>query len=76
MKDLVKFIVFVREDNFIPSRYDYLKDLGVEFEFQPLPFKDISSTELRRKIKNDEDISLYVSKKVEEYIKNNGLYKD
>ena len=76
LKDLVKFIVFVREDNFIPSRYDYLKDLGVEFEFQPLPFKDISSTELRRKIKNDEDISLYVSKKVEEYIKNNGLYKD
>ncbi len=76
LKDLVKFIVFVREDNFNPSRYDYLKSRGVVFEFQPLSFEDVSSTELRQKIKNNEDISLYVNKKVEDYIKENGLYKD
>lgn len=76
LKKMLKFIVFVREDNFDGSRYDYLKDKGLDFEFQPLPYEDISSTELRQKIKNDEDISSYVPKEVEEYIEQNGLYKD
>lgn len=76
LKDLVKFIVFVREDNFDISRYDYLKDKGVVFEFQPLPYQDISSTELRQRIKDNKDISLFVNEKVEEYIRKNGLYKD
>ncbi|MCM1339847.1 MAG: nicotinate-nucleotide adenylyltransferase [Muribaculaceae bacterium] len=76
LKDLVKFIVFVREDNFDITRYDYLKERGVVFEFQPLPYTDISSTELRQRIKDKKDISSFVTKNVEEYIRKNGLYQD
>ena len=56
--------------------FDYLKDKGYEFEFQPLPFEDISSTKLRDDIKLGKSISGYVAKEVEVYIKKNGLYKD
>lgn len=76
LKELVKFIVFIREDNFKSSKYDYLKDKGYDFEFQSLSFEDISSTELREKIKGGEDISQYVPNAVKEYILENGLYKD
>ena len=76
LKQLVKFIVFVREDNFDISRYDYLKNKGFDFEFQTLPYADISSTELRNKIKNDESIDDYVAQEVKEYIIANGLYKN
>lgn len=75
LKKLVKFIVFVREDKFEISRYDYLKDKGFEFEFQSLSFQDISSTELREKIAKDEDIAKYVVQEVKDYIERNGLYK-
>lgn len=76
LKNLVKFIVFVREDNFDISKYDYLKDKGYEFEFQPLSYEDISSTELRKDLKLGKSISNYVAKEVEDYIKKNGLYKN
>lgn len=76
LKELVKYIVFVREDNFTNSKYDYLKDKGVDFEIQPLSYKDISSTELREKIQKDDDISQLVPKKVEEYINEHELYKN
>ena len=76
LKNLVKFIVFIREENFNQAKYNYLKDKGYDFEFQPLTFEDISSTELRQKIKNSESISEFVPKQVEEYIKENELYKN
>jgi len=76
LKALVKFIVFIREDKFDISVYDYLKEAGVDFEFQKLPFKDISSTKLRQMIKNGEDISGFVPEKERVYIIKNGLYKD
>lgn len=76
LKTLVKFIVFIREDKFEISKYNYLKDLGVDFDFQKLPFLDISSTELREKIKNNKNISGLLPQKVEEYIKKNELYKN
>jgi nicotinate-nucleotide adenylyltransferase len=75
LKKLVKFLVFIREDNFDISRYDYLKDKGYNFEFQNLPYKDISSTELRNKVKSGADISEYVPEEVKEYIEKHGLYK-
>ena len=76
LKELVKFIVFVREDNFEISRYDYLREKGFDFEFQLLPYQDISSTELRQKILNGEDIDGYVAQEVKEYILKNGLYQN
>ncbi len=76
LKELVKFIVFIREDDFNSSKYDYLKEKGYDFEFQPLPYEDISSTELRNKIKNGENIEKLVPSEVKEYILENELYKD
>ena len=75
LKKLVKFLVFIREDNFDISRYDYLKDKGYDFEFQSLSYKDISSTELRAKIKKGDDIDGFVPQIVKEYIEKHGLYK-
>ena len=76
LKDLVKFIVFIREENFVQAKYNYLKDKGYDFEFQSLPYKDISSTELREMIKNGEDISALIPKEVKDYIEENELYKN
>ena len=75
LKKLVKFIVFERENNFSVSDLDYLKDKGYDFEIQNLPFKDISSTEIREKLKNkNADIKFDIPQRVMEYIEENGLY--
>ena len=76
LKELVKFIVFIRDENFDVSKYDYLRQKGFDFEIQSLSFEDVSSTELRNCIKTNKSISSYVTEEVEEYIKQNGLYKD
>ena len=76
LKKIVKFIIFVREDNFEISKYDYLKGKGFDFEFEPLPFEDISSTELRYRIILNKPINDLVTKEVEDYIYKNGLYKN
>ncbi len=76
LKEIVKFIVFVRDDNFEISKYDYLREKGYDFEFQSLPFQNVSSTEIRDKIKNNQSIDDYVSKEVKDYIYKNELYED
>ncbi len=75
LKKLVKFLVFQREDKFNISEYDILRQKGYDFEFQSLPFEDISSTELRYKIKNGEDLENFLPTKVGDYIRKNELYK-
>ncbi len=75
-KKLVDFIVFVRENNFDEKRFKRLKDNGYNYRILSMPFEDISSTELREKIKNNQPVNNLVTKEVEEYIKKNGLYKD
>lgn len=75
LKKLVHFIVFVREDNFNPDKLEKLRKKGYDFVIESLEFEDISSTELRQRIKNNEQISDIVCKEVEEYIYQNGLYK-
>ena len=76
LKELVHFIVFPRENNFNPQKLENLRNKGYDFVIETLEFEDISSTELREKIKNNKSIKNLVSKKVEEYIYQNGLYKN
>lgn len=76
LKELIKFIVFVREKDFASSEYDYLKSKGYDFEFQPLSFEDISSTELRNRVQNNQPIDDLVPPEVKEYILENELYKN
>lgn len=75
LKKLVKFIVLQREYNFSPLEYNYLEDKGYDFCFENLSFQDISSTQLREKVKRRENISNFVNREVEEYIYKNGLYE-
>lgn len=75
LKELVKFIVFIREENFDKNKYNYLKDKGYKFETETLSFENISSTKLRRLLKNNKDTSAYLDKKVKDYIEKNELYK-
>ena len=76
LKKLIKFIVFVHDNDFDTSEFDYLVEKGYDFEFQSLPFEDISSSELRNRIKNNENIDKLVPKPVKEYILENELYKN
>ena len=73
-KELVDFIVFVRENE--PVNFDFLREKGYNFEFAKMDFVDISSTELREKISKNIPISNLVPKEVEDYINKNGLYRN
>ena len=74
LKELVHFIVFKRTDNFNEREFDFLKDKGYDFEFSPMDFYNVSSTELRENIKQGNSINDLELPKVKEYIKDNGLY--
>lgn len=76
LKELVDFIVFVRENEFKEEDFKYLKEKGYNFKFSPMNFYDISSTQLREKIKNNEPFSEYLPKETEEYINKYGLYRN
>lgn len=76
LKDLVKFFVFKREDNCNFEKFEYLKEKGYDFICEELPFKDISSTNLRKIIKNNENFENFVCRSEKEYIENNGIYKN
>ena len=73
-KKLVDFIVFIRENEKV--NLDYLKEKGYNFEFTDMPFLDISSTELREKLANGENINNLVTDEVKDYIYKNGLYRN
>ena len=75
LKNMLNFLVFDRQDNFNPHKFDYLKQKGFVFEIMKMPFTDVSSTEIREKIKNGEDFSTLVDKNVLKYIYEHEIFK-
>lgn len=76
LKELVKFIVFPREDTVDFNKYNEIKLKGYDFICENLPFKNISSTDLRNKIKHSEKCDTLINNKVKDYIEKNELYKN
>lgn len=74
LKKLVDFIVFVRENDKVDL--SELKLKGYNFRFAKMEFIDISSTALRDRIKDNKPLADFVVKEVEDYIKENGLYRN
>ena len=76
LKKLVNFIVFVRENELDNKKYHELKEKGYNFTFAKMDFQDISSSNIRKNIREGHDISEFVTDKVKVYIEKNGLYKN
>ena len=74
LKDLLTFILFVREDNFDETPFLELKEKGYEYKLMKMPFIDISSSEVREKVRKGQDICDIVPLRVAEYIKQNNVY--
>ncbi len=75
LKKYVDFVVFEREIPFTDKRVIELQADGFNLIKANLPFYDISSTEIRKKIKNKENISDFVTAEVKDYIYENKLYQ-
>jgi len=75
LKQLVDFVVFEREIPFSDERVNALQKKGFNLIKAALPFKDISSSEIRKRVKKGESISDFVAHTVEEYIYEHGLYR-
>jgi len=77
--ELAKIVVVDREgklkevEKYIEERFKEFRDSIV---FLPLRRIDVSSTEIRERIKQGKSIYCLVPEKVEEYIKKRGLYRD
>ena len=74
LKDLLTFILFVREDNFDETPFLELKEKGYEYKLMKMPFIDISSSEVREKVRSGQDICDIVPLRVAAYIKQNNVY--
>ena len=72
---ILEFIVVDRLD-FDRSQVKILKEMGAKLYFAEHLGLDVSSTNIRQKVKNGEDISNLVPKNVKEIIEQNGLYKN
>ena len=75
LKEHLHFIVFPRCNNFNESDFDKFKNMGYDFEFSPMDYIDVSSTEVRDNINNKKSIEGLEIPRVVEYIKENGLYE-
>lgn len=76
LKNMLDFYVFKRENGFDETEIVHLKNKGYDYTILPLEFTDISSTEIRNLIRQNKSLKGLVPKRVEEYIKENELYKD
>lgn len=69
LKKLVKFIVFKREND----KEAYINN--ADYEYTSMPLYNVSSTEIRDRIKENKKITGLVPEEVEKYIEQNRLYK-
>jgi nicotinate-nucleotide adenylyltransferase len=75
LKDLLEFLVFSRSNNVNELMLSQLAEKGYKYKIMDLGFDDISSTNIRERIKNNLSIKHLVAPKVEEYIKRYELYR-
>lgn len=75
LKDLVDFILFIRDNNLDETKFEVLKNKGYSYILMKMPFIDISSSKIRLNCKNGTEINSLVPAKVAEYIKKHDLYK-
>ena len=75
LKNLLNFILFVRENNFDETPFEKLRKKGYNYNLMKMPYVDISSSEIRKRCLENEQISKLVPIGVEEYIRKNDLYK-
>ena len=74
LKELVHFILFVREDNFDETSFLELKQKGYEYTLMKMPFMNISASEVRNRVSQNQEIYDIVPFKVAEYIRQNNVY--
>ena len=74
LKELVHFILFVREDNFDETPFLELKQKGYEYTLMKMPFMNISASEVRNRVSQNQEIYDIVPYKVAEYIRQNNVY--
>ena len=75
LKNLVDFILFIREDNFDEIPFEKLRNKGYNYKLMKLPFYNISSSEIRERCKQGKSIEDLVPSLVAQYIKENDLYR-
>lgn len=71
---LAHILTVVRENDNIEALNLKAKDYGADCTLLSTPIGSISSTKVRKALKNREDVSKYLPEKVAEYIRINGLY--
>lgn len=76
LKEMVDFLLFTRDNEYKEEEFQTLKSKGYNYIHMPLEFEDISSTDIRERIKEEKPLTGLVPQEVEEYIYKNDIYKD
>ncbi len=75
LKNLVNFILFVRDNNFDETPFEKLREKGYNYKLMQMPFINISASEIRTRCLKGQAIDDLVPYKVAKYIKLHDLYR-